>query len=372
MGIDRDSLDAPLNELRLAGLVRIAGWESGQGQCYVVTDAGRSILGDPQSLAHLKSGKALSPIKTPAAIQRTNQGTTWDRGEAVRSAFLANRPAPIVYALAVSQVLVFVAGIYVVLRQEGQLTQYFANGTFGNPPRPPFTAAYLWLPAVEAGKWWQLLSTAFVHFGALHLLMNVYFLASLGPIVERMFGSGRFLVLYLLSALGGSVAALLLSPINSLTGGSSGALCGLVGGFAAFVLLNRRHLGDQIYDHSRRWLINTIFMLVLISFLPQIRISWQGHLGGFVAGAAAGVLLTYQRFGTTEQRWAALLGLIILPVAMLAPLVERGILHLPRHDQGVAERRIDTSVVTKTNDRPVHPETRTSSKLARQFERESV
>jgi hypothetical protein len=67
---------------------------------------------------------------------------------------------------------------------------------------------------------------------------------------------------------------------------------------------------------------------MLISFAPNA--SWAGHLGGAAAGLVAGVLLTYQRFGTSEQRWAALLGLVLLPIAGLAPLVEKGILHLPR------------------------------------------
>jgi len=338
MGVDRDSLDAPLNELRLAGLVQIAGWEPGKGQCYVVTDAGRALLANPHGMTQLKSGMALAVAAEPKAPTRPARGTSWDRGEAARDAFLTNRPAPVVYALAISQILVFIAGIYVVMRQDAPLGQYVSTGTYGQPPRPPFLTWYLWRPAIESGRWWQLISSAFVHFGLLHLLMNVYGLATLGPIVERMYGSIRFLIMYLLSALGGSVAALILGSENSLTGGSSGALCGLIGGFASFVLLNRRHLGHQLFDHSQRWLGNTIVLLVLFSLMP--RVSWQAHLGGFLAGLISGLLLTYQRFGTTEQRWAALLGLVILPVAMLAPLFERGIMHWPKPDRGVASVKI--------------------------------
>src|SRR4051812_23810813 len=55
-GIDRDSLDDPLTQLRLAGLVRIANWEPGRGQSYVPTDAGRAILANPRALARLNAG----------------------------------------------------------------------------------------------------------------------------------------------------------------------------------------------------------------------------------------------------------------------------------------------------------------------------
>ena len=172
--------------------------------------------------------------------------------------------------------------------------------------------------------------------------MNLYGHATLGPIVERMYGSARFLVLYLLSALGGGVAAVWLSP-DGLTAGSSGALCGLIGGFGAFVVLNRRHLGGDLYDASRRWLGNTIVLLVMFSLLPNV--SWQGHLGGAVAGVVAGVLLTYHRFGTPEQRWAALLGLVLLPLAGVAPLVEKRIIRLRPAAAGRAVR-------LRTADRP--------------------
>src|SRR5581483_9635811 len=165
---------------------------------------------------------------------------------------------------------------------------------------------------------------------------NLYGHFALGMLVERMYGSVRFLALYLLSGLGGGVAAALLSPPRAATAGSSGALCGLIGGFAAFVFLNRGHLGRTLFDHCRRWLGNTVVLLVLISLVPDI--SWQGHLGGAVAGLVAGALLTYHRFGTAEQRWAALLGLVLLPLAAIAPLVEKGVL---RFAPPVAEERAD-------------------------------
>jgi membrane associated rhomboid family serine protease len=228
-----------------------------------------------------------------------------------------------------AQVAVFALGLSLAIHRHAPIVGFLNNGVAGQQvPPSPLTVLALWPPMLARGEWWRLLTYALVHFGALHILMNLYGHFTLGPIVERMYGSARFLILYLLSALGGGVAAALLSAPEAHTAGSSGALCGLIGGFAAFVLLNRRHLGGELFDASRRWLGNTIVLLVLFSLMP--RVSWQGHLGGFVAGMVAGVLLVYHRFGTAEQRWAALLGLVLLPLAGIAPLVERHVLQFPR------------------------------------------
>jgi membrane associated rhomboid family serine protease len=325
-GTRRDDLDEPLARLRLAGLIQIGGWEAGKGQWYKPTEIGQAALADPPSLARLLDGKSQAP--PPPAGPRPERITAWDRGEAVRAAFMPNgRPTPVLYAVIAAQAIVFIAGLALAQSRGAPLSQYLSNGIAGQEAPSPVTELSLFVPAVARGEWWRLLTYALVHFGGLHLLMNLYGHAALGPIVERMYGSVRFLALYLLSTLGGAIAAVLLSRPEAMTAGSSGALCGLIGGFAAFVLLNRRHLGHELYDHSRRWLGNTLVLLVMFSLLP--RVSWQGHLGGFVAGFISGVLLTYHRFGTAEQRWAALLGLMLLPIAGLAPLVERHILRLP-------------------------------------------
>jgi membrane associated rhomboid family serine protease len=103
-------------------------------------------------------------------------------------------------ALVAANVLWFVAGIVLgvspVDPEGGELIRFGAN--FG---------AY-----TLAGEWWRLLSSAFVHIGFVHLLFNMWCLWSLGNVAERMFGNGVFLSVYVLSALGGSLASLLWRP----------------------------------------------------------------------------------------------------------------------------------------------------------------
>jgi membrane associated rhomboid family serine protease len=342
-GIDRNSLDDPLNQLRIAGLVRIGGWEAGKGQWYVLTDSGREAVANPGAVARTRD-EAVRPV---APLPRNNRLTAWERAEAVRSAFFADRSvrSPVLFTLVAAQVIVFIFGLAIVLRDKAPINQYLGSGLMPGQieHRPalvsPMQPLVLTVADLAQDQWWRLLTYGLVHYGLLHLGMNLYGHFALGRLVERMYGSVRFLVLYLLSDLGGGVAVALLDTRGASTAGSSGALCGLIGGFAGFVLLNRRHLGGDLYDRCRQWLGNTLVLLILFSMLPSV--SWQGHLGGFLAGFVAGVLLTYHRFGSAEQRWAALLGLVLLPIAGIAPLVEKGLLHHPRppvpEEHGAAE-----------------------------------
>lgn len=135
-------------------------------------------------------------------------------------------------------------------------------------------------------QWWRLLSYAFVHGGALHLGMNMFVAYQMGPPMERRLGSIRFAEISLITALGGAAGALLLSPERAVVGAS-----GMILGWAGMIvpLLDRKNLAQ----FGRFLLINA-----LISFLPGV--SWQGHLGGFVAGLACGAVLRlrHQAFST--------------------------------------------------------------------------
>jgi membrane associated rhomboid family serine protease len=130
---------------------------------------------------------------------------------------------------------------------------------------------------------WRLITSAFTHERFFHIFANLFMLYQLGPPLERMLGRLRFIILYLASAIGGSLAVWLLDP-NQPTLGASGAVLGLVGAF----LVISRSLG-----HDVTWIVLYIGITAFLSFaVPNI--SWQGHLGGFVVGAALGALFVYQ------------------------------------------------------------------------------
>ncbi|MEV8377428.1 rhomboid family intramembrane serine protease [Kribbella sp. NPDC056861] len=131
-------------------------------------------------------------------------------------------------------------------------------------------------PFLVESEPWRLLTSAFTHVQIFHIFSNLFMLFQVGPMLEQMLGRLRFAVLYLASALGGGVAVWQLSAPGQGTLGASGAVLGLVG--ALLVISKARGL-------ETTWILVYVAITAVISFaIPNI--SWQGHLGGFVVGAA--------------------------------------------------------------------------------------
>nr|WP_229672255.1 rhomboid family intramembrane serine protease [Citricoccus zhacaiensis] len=184
--------------------------------------------------------------------------------------------------------------------------------------------------SAEAMEPWRMLTSAFLHSlgNPLHIVLNLYTLWLMGRMLEPVLGWPRFLALYLLSAFGGSVAVLLLSNPYVPVVGASGAVYGL---FAALFIVMRRTGG------SVTGIAALIGVNLVISFLPGANISWQGHVGGLVTGAACAAVVAYLPRGQRgpgfparlDQRavtvqWLLLAGIL----AVLAVLTVVGILRL--------------------------------------------
>lgn len=152
-----------------------------------------------------------------------------------------------------------------------------------------WTSRWAFAPVLGDVEPWRFLTAAFMHSERpLHILMNMYALWIVGPELERMLGRTRFVALYLLSALGGSVAVLLFSDPTTAswftgTVGASGAVFGLFGA----ILIVLRRLGRD----ARAMLVVIGLNLVIGFVVPNI--SWQGHLGGLVTGTALGALYAF-------------------------------------------------------------------------------
>ena len=164
---------------------------------------------------------------------------------------------------------------------------------------------------VAVGDWYRLFTSAFFHeppgsgIGLLHIAFNMWALIVVGPSLERALGRVRFIAVYLVSALGGSVFFYLLAPANAPAIGASGAIFGLFG--AWFVLARRLHL-------DARMIVGLIAVNLLISFTVS-GIAWQDHVGGLVAGAALTAAYVYApRANRTLIQVGATVGLIALLV----------------------------------------------------------
>lgn len=181
------------------------------------------------------------------------------------------------------------------------------------PDATPLTCAaqpgLTWVPGVADGAIWQLLTSAFTHIDILHIGFNMLALWFLGPQLERVIGRARFLALYLLSALAGSAAVLWLTDPGTSTLGASGAVFGLMGALLVLVIKVRGNVQSILM-----WLgINVVY-----TFLGA-GISWQGHLGGLVGGAAIAAILAYApRDNRARVQAVGIAGLGVLIAALIA------------------------------------------------------
>jgi membrane associated rhomboid family serine protease len=159
-------------------------------------------------------------------------------------------------------------------------------------PGSPVTSALAFYGPFTTSEPWRLLTALFVHSqgSLLHILFNMFSLFIFGPLLEGMVGRVRFLALYLISGLGGSVAVLLLAPFTPVVG-ASGAIFGLLG---AYFVIQRKLGGNNVQ------LLIVIGLNLVIGFLPGTNIAWQAHLGGLVVGSA--VALVYLRTRRRDQR----------------------------------------------------------------------
>ncbi len=300
-----DALDDYLEDLYLDGLIERGQSSKEKGPGVVLTEKGRKLLADPEGLKSLREGKALNPE---------------DRGGIVRE-MLRRASKPVVTRLLLwANIAVFGWGLY--LASKRLLVGAFFGGAL--QANQQVLAIVHQTGAVQAtdllrGQWWRLLSNCFVHIGGFHLLLNMYALYLLGRQAEELWGCWRYVLIYVIAGLGGSCLAEAYAPgqivdgntIITLLGGASGAICGLFGAEAVWMGLNRKYLPRSMARRWRRAFFWNLILLVFISLFPGV--SGWGHFGGAVFGAAAAILLHWQRFGPSPGRWLALAGVLALP-----------------------------------------------------------
>jgi membrane associated rhomboid family serine protease len=213
----------------------------------------------------------------------------------VRTAATIRRDPQVAYVLIALNVIAFLA-----MTATG-------NGPLSRPAGVVYENGALYGPLVADGEWWRIVTAGFLHANLLHLAFNMYFLYFLGTLMEPEMGKLRFGLIYVVSLLGGSFGALLLTP-NSPTVGASGAVFGLMG--AAIIAMRARGI-----DPMQSGLGMTLLLNLGITFLlPGISIG--GHLGGLVAGGIVGYLL----FEVADRRRGAMTPVLGACVALAVVL----------------------------------------------------
>ncbi len=156
----------------------------------------------------------------------------------------------------------------------------------------------MWLSGVQVanGDWWRLVTAMFLHGSLLHIAFNMFALYWLGTVVEQAIGTARFLLVYIVSGLGGSAGALIISfsggslhltPLFAVTVGASGAIFGIMG---ALLVLEYMTTGSFAGQAMGLILINLVITFTIAN------ISVGGHLGGLVVGTAATFVLMRTRY----------------------------------------------------------------------------
>ena len=152
------------------------------------------------------------------------------------------------------------------------------------------------------GGWWRLFSSMFIHFGAIHLLLNMVALAQVGGYVERMYGSRHYLLIYFLAGLSGSVFSLLMNP-TVVSAGASGAVFGVYGAFIAFA--TRRSLG--VPASLAKSLLGSTIPFVAYNLFYGFTAKASGvdnwaHIGGLLGGLFTGYLMAREVSANRKQQ----------------------------------------------------------------------
>jgi rhomboid protease GluP len=202
-------------------------------------------------------------------------------------------------------------------------------------------------------EYWRFVTPVFIHVNLVHLLVNMYTLWRIGPYVEKLYGSAKFVVFWVLTGVAGVVASyltvrpdlhvgsvgrFLFKATDVPSAGASGALFGLIGVLFIFGIKFRHELPEGFKRAFGTGLLPMIMINLFIGYVGRGLIDNAAHLGGFVAGAGLALLVDYKRpgaHGPVPLIWHVLQVALLLLVAASFFMVERRFpAQLPRSQEG--------------------------------------
>ncbi|MBP9892040.1 MAG: rhomboid family intramembrane serine protease [Planctomycetes bacterium] len=197
---------------------------------------------------------------------------------------------------------------------------------------------------VYYGDYWRPLAAGFAHATPMHIMMNMYSLFVLGKLIEPLYGTKHFLLIYFTALLGGSALSLALSDPNTAMLGASGAIFGLFGALLGY-LFSRTGSWQGVWSTPYgRQLIIVLALNVVISLMPGI--SLLGHLGGFVPGLFLGIF--YERRMARRESgydvatyWLVMLSIPLLTIYSCIPFNRasfKAVQALKAYERGDLER----------------------------------
>lgn len=170
-------------------------------------------------------------------------------------------------------------------------------------------------PYTLGGQWWRMFASMFLHFGIIHLFMNMLVLANIGMFMESLSGRVSYLILYVVAGLGGGTASLFWHP-TTVSAGASGAIFGLYGGLLGFLVRHRNVLNPDVLKSLRKGALTFVGYNILFGLTPGIDMA--AHMGGLVTGFLLGLFLVVPRISgrTNEKAPRSLQNLIALVIGV--------------------------------------------------------
>jgi membrane associated rhomboid family serine protease len=144
-------------------------------------------------------------------------------------------------------------------------------------------------PLTKDGQWWRVVTSMFIHIGIIHIAMNMFVLWTAGIIIERLFGSAAFTVLYVLAGVGGSLASLAWQPFT-VSAGASGAVFGLFGGLLGYLVTGRKFVPAQTVTALGKY-AGTFLAYNLVYGFARSGVDIAAHVGGLGTGFLLGIAL---------------------------------------------------------------------------------
>lgn len=169
-------------------------------------------------------------------------------------------------------------------------------------------------PATQDGQWWRLGTAMFLHFGVVHLALNMWALWDIGRLLEQVYGRWRYALLYLGAGVFGNLLSLVIQGNQAVSGGASGAIFGLYGALVLFLWRERA----QMERGEFRWMFGAASIFIVLALVMGQLITGidnSAHVGGLISGALLGVALSRPwTWNSPRNRYVrqAALGLVLL------------------------------------------------------------
>src|SRR5262245_9909110 len=315
LGIDDGRFRGPLQELAVAGLIEPAKWHAERGQGYRLTREGAAIVDSPGLLEELRVGRGGARDDDDARPPRRASGARASLGN-------AGRPYVTYALLALNVGMLLLAASIALGGNWGQGgIRWFLIGGDAHARHVTGEAS---AADIDAGHWWRLIATIFVHRDFFHLLINMSTFFAVSRLAEQLWGGWRLLVIYVISGIAYVCTSLWHDPLTPPLG-AAGSIFGMMLSCATWMALNRRSLPIEVVRSGIRQVLGSaawfLGWLALFAWLGGLEFRWVGYVAGAVAGLVTSVLLNQQRYIASPVRWAFLALVPIVPAVAVGLVV---------------------------------------------------